>query len=547
MTSRSKKKKPKSEEKEQMSSSALRGVIYGRYSEGGNQTDQSLEGQVRECRKYAEDNNISIVGMYLDPHISGKDAENRPEFQRMIKDSDKKLFDVVIVWKTDRFARNRYDSARYKERLKRNGVAIRYAAEHIPDSAEGIILESMLEGMAEYYSADLRQKIMRGMRESAYKCKVLSTPPIGYKTGADRHYEIDPETGPLISRVFELFNQGAKQVDIATYMNQLGLRTAKGNPLRGSSISKIVTNEKYIGVYEYKPAGIRIEDAFPAIVSKDVFFAAQNRIEKQKNGSYSNRNRGRPAKRNYLLSGLIFCGECGSPMNGETTRKKYDSGETADYGYYVCREHRRSKKAKVQEGRTHLIVHLEVIEEAVKEVIKEVIVNPGLRATIQKYVVELSVEKESHIQIKALKARKKSAESSISNLIGALEQGIYSEAVTGRLKSLEQEVYTVSKEIKKLENMSGEVTKKANWMLDCIHADKELTEEDWRQLVQIFIKSVTCYSNGVVEICLNFYNRPIPDSQFFRVKVQKCINDYLKKQRKRRFREYSRRLHNPIG
>lgn len=125
MTSRSKQRKPKSEDKEKTPSSALRGVIYGRYSEGGNQTDQSLEGQVRECRKYAEDNNISIIGMYLDPHISGKDAENRPEFQRMIKDSDKKLFDVVIVWKTDRFARNRYDSARYKERLKRNGVSIR--------------------------------------------------------------------------------------------------------------------------------------------------------------------------------------------------------------------------------------------------------------------------------------------------------------------------------------------------------------------------------------------------------------------------------------
>ena len=244
---------------------------------------------------------------------------------------------------------------------------------------------------------------------------------------------------------------------------------------------------------------------------------------------------------------MIFCGECGSPMNGETTRKKYDSGESVDYGYYVCREHRRLNKAGIQDKHTHLIVTLELIEDAVKEVIKDVIVNPGLRETIQKYVVELSVEKECHLQIKALKVRKKTAKSSISNLLGALEQGIYSDSVTERLKSLEQEVYTIDREISKLENISGEVTKKTDWMLECIHADKELTEADWRKLVEIFIKSVTCYSNGVVEICLNFYNRPIPDSQFFRVKVQKCINDYLKKQRKRAFRENSRCLHNPIG
>lgn len=115
----------------------LRGVIYARYSNGGNQTDQSLEGQVRDCREYADTHNIRIVEEYLDAHISGKDAENRAEFQRMIADSNKGGFDVLIVWKTDRFARNRYDAARYKEHLKRNGVAVRYAKEDIPQGAEG--------------------------------------------------------------------------------------------------------------------------------------------------------------------------------------------------------------------------------------------------------------------------------------------------------------------------------------------------------------------------------------------------------------------------
>lgn len=143
----------------------MRTVIYARYSEGGKQTEQSIEGQVRECKEYAKAQGLTIVDKYIDRHITGK-TDHRPNFQRMIKDSSKHLFDAVLVWKTDRFARNRYDSAIYKNALKKNGVKVLYAKENIPDGPEGIILESMLEGMAEYYSAELSQKIKRGMRKA---------------------------------------------------------------------------------------------------------------------------------------------------------------------------------------------------------------------------------------------------------------------------------------------------------------------------------------------------------------------------------------------
>ena len=128
-------------------------VIYARYS-SDNQREESIEGQIRECTAYAEKNGITIVKHYIDRAISAK-TDNRPEFQQMIKDSDKKLFDIVLVWKLDRFARNRYDSARYKTQLKKNGVKLMSATEIISDGPEGIILESVLEGYAEYYSADL--------------------------------------------------------------------------------------------------------------------------------------------------------------------------------------------------------------------------------------------------------------------------------------------------------------------------------------------------------------------------------------------------------
>ena len=119
-------------------------VIYARYS-SDNQREESIEGQIRECTAYAEKNDITIVKHYIDRAISAK-TDNRPEFQQMSKARDKKLFEIVLVWKLDRFARNRYDSARYKTQLKKNGGKLMAATEIISEGPEGIILESVLEG-----------------------------------------------------------------------------------------------------------------------------------------------------------------------------------------------------------------------------------------------------------------------------------------------------------------------------------------------------------------------------------------------------------------
>ena len=154
-------------------------VIYARYS-SDNQREESIEGQIRECTAYAEKNGITVIKHYIDRAFSAK-TDNRPEFQQMIKDSGKKLFDVVLVWKFDRFARNRYDSARYKNLLKKNGVKVISARENISEGSEGIILEAMLEGYAEYYSAELSEKVIRGLTDNALKCKYNGgTVPMGY-------------------------------------------------------------------------------------------------------------------------------------------------------------------------------------------------------------------------------------------------------------------------------------------------------------------------------------------------------------------------------
>ena len=138
-------------------------VIYARYS-SDKQTEQSIEGQLNVCNDYAKTNNIIVVGTYVDRAMTGKN-DNRADFQKMLRDSNKRAWDTVLVYKLDRFSRNKYEMATHKKTLRDNGIKLVSVMENIPDTPEGIILESLLEGMAEYYSAELAQKVTRGMNE----------------------------------------------------------------------------------------------------------------------------------------------------------------------------------------------------------------------------------------------------------------------------------------------------------------------------------------------------------------------------------------------
>ena len=197
-------------------------VIYARYS-SDNQREESIEGQLRECMQYAEFNNIQIVGNYIDRAQSAK-TDHRPEFQHMIKDSYKNLFDTVLVWKLDRFARNRYDSAYYKNVLKKNGVRVISAKESISQGADGILLESILEGYAEYYSAELSEKVKRGMTENALKAKANGVrAPFGYYVDEQDHYQIDEATAPIVKEIYALYLGDTKVNDIAKLLTSRGV------------------------------------------------------------------------------------------------------------------------------------------------------------------------------------------------------------------------------------------------------------------------------------------------------------------------------------
>lgn len=179
----------------------MKAVIYSRHS-SDSQREEPIEGQICECTEYAERSGMTILRSYIDRALSAKTAD-RPEFQHIITDRVKGLFDAVLVWKLDRFSRDRYDSAHYKRILRKNGTKVISVKENISNGSEGIILESMLEDYDEYYSAELSEKIQRGQKENALNTTNNGgNAPLGYFVGENGVLAIDPMTAPLCLRFF---------------------------------------------------------------------------------------------------------------------------------------------------------------------------------------------------------------------------------------------------------------------------------------------------------------------------------------------------------
>lgn len=257
----------------------MKAVIYARYS-SDSQREESIEGQIRECTAFAEKNGITVLRHYIDRAYSAK-TDNRPEFQNMIKDSGKKLFDMIIVWKLDLFARNRYDSARYKAQLKKNGVKVVSATEVISEGAEGIILESVLEGYAEYYSADLSEKVIRGMTDNALKCKYNGgTLPIGYIIDDEQHFQLDPLTSPYVLEAFKRYDEGATMTEVRDWLNGKGVKNTKGQAMTYNSVQRLLNNRRYIGEFKYRD--VVVPNGIPAIVPLDLFEQVQEKMAKNK-------------------------------------------------------------------------------------------------------------------------------------------------------------------------------------------------------------------------------------------------------------------------
>ena len=288
-------------------------VIYARYSSYG-QTEQSIEGQMRECMEYAAKNDITVLDSYIDRAMTGTN-DNRTEFQRMMKESAKRAWDLVLVYKLDRFSRNKYEMAIHRKTLRDNGVRLVSVKENIPDTPEGIILESLLEGMAEYYSVELAQKVMRGQRETRIKGNYCGGGiPYGYrveKKDGEKKYVINENEAAVVIRIFEEYAAGKIGRKIIEDLAKDGIYGRDGKPFGRCAIYGILQNERYVGIYRHKTDGVFL-NTFPRIVPQPIFDTVRVICENNAMG-------GHPTDDNpYLLRGKVFCGYCGAKIRGDS-------------------------------------------------------------------------------------------------------------------------------------------------------------------------------------------------------------------------------------
>ena len=451
-------------------------VIYARYS-CSNQREESIEGQLKVCYEFAKRNNYNVIGEYIDEAISGK-TDKRPQFQQMIEDSNKKIFKGILVYQLDRFARNRYDSAIYKAKLKKNDVRVFSARENISDDASGILMESVLEGMAEYYSAELAQKVNRGLDTNAEHClSTGGTIPLGFYIGNDKKYHINNETAPIVVKIFEMYANGNTMKKIIDYLNSMNYKTVKGNSFNKNSIYRMLSNKKYIGYYIYKD--LQIKDGIPQIIDDELFKKCQRIIEKNKKAPARTK-----AEEEYLLTTKIFCGKCNSQMVGISGKGRNKN----KYCYYKC-------KNSIEKSCDKKTVSKEYIENIVVNKTKKFLTDKNIKKVAEK-VVELCKKSNNTDTLKYLIKQQKKVELEINNLLKVLESGKISDLIIDRISVKKGEKENIEKQIliekTKTPDLSFEKVVK---FLESFRSGNINDIKYRKSLINVFVNKVIVYEN----------------------------------------------------
>ena len=456
----------------------MKAVIYARYS-SDNQREESIEGQVRECQSFAERKGYSVIRTYIDRALSGTRADNRPEFQQMISDSTLREFQYVIVWKIDRFSRDKFDSVKYKYALKSSGVSVISATEPIDGSPEGQMMESAFEGISVYYIKDLAQKTSRGMTENAIKDKFNGgTLTFGYMIDENHHFQLDPVNAPIVLDVFTRYSEGETIRSILDDINSK--MSNNGRKFTYHFLNWMLNNRRYLG--EYKFQDTVNNEAIPPIVTQELFDKCQHRlnVNKHKAGSFKNN------KEKYLLTGKIFCGICGATISGISGTGKCKS----IYRYYKCmnvKKHKCNKKP----------VQKELIENIVLNAAMDIFKDKALVKRISKACFDLQ-SKESPM-LPALKRRLRENQKEIKNLMKAIKAGIVLKTTKSELEKLEaeQEQLETNIAIEKLVKPVIPQEKIQAWLMNFAAAD--LSDKSQKQkIINIFVNSVYVYDDRVV-------------------------------------------------
>ena len=447
-------------------------VIYARYS-SDNQRHESIDAQIRACEQYAKDAGLIVFKTYIDEARSATN-DDRPQFKQMLLDSKKHEFQFIIVHKMARFARNRYDSAIHKNELKKNRVQLLSVLEKLDGSPESIMMESIIEGMAEYYSVNLSREVMKGMKENALKClHTGGKPPLGYDVDpVTKKYIINEDEAEIVRLIFKMYVNGFGYNAIIDKLNELDYTSKYGRTISKSSLSNLLDNEKYMGVYTFnisaprnsleikhysgsrKPEDqiIRVADGIPAIITKEDFEKVRLRKAANKKATATFK-----AKEVYLLSGLVTCGECGARMIGNT---KNSGTRKIKHVTYRCGNRYSKHKCSNKE------IRREYLEDFVLDQMMYKLFTPS---NIRTFTTELqkmvkTQNPEVHAQLARLKKEKASLTTQQTNLVTAIKLGQALEILIPELNHIKE----------KLAQVEASVVQTQNTLSDAPHITEEM-------------------------------------------------------------------------
>ena len=420
---------------------APRAAVYIRYSSENQRDGYSVEYQLDECKKYINEHGFSFEKAYIDEAVSGKSTNNREAFFSLLSDVKNGLYDVVIVYKYSRFARNLMEATLYRQQIEKHGAKLISAMERIDDSTpEGRMMRNIIMTMDEYYSDNLSTFVQSSMYTAAKQGKYLGgNPPYGFQINENGEFIENKAEADIVRRVFALRAAGAMPADILRIFLDEGVRGRGGKPFTQQLLNKIVRSEKYIGTYKYKVKGyepVYIENAFAPIVDKKTWDAVQILIDKN---AQKTAPKGRARKNVYPLTGKIFCACCGEPFTG--------NNKGNGIAYYTCRG--QDKLHICKNGS----VLKPVLEDYVFGKIKELILSENHVDEIARIVLDTldssNADENIETDIKALKKEKAAIERKLENLLDLMLDGEISKDILNKKSTdLQAELKAIDKELK---------------------------------------------------------------------------------------------------
>ncbi len=385
----------------------MKAVAYCRYSSENQRDGYSIEAQVSAIRAFCEKEKIELIKFYIDEAASAT-KDNRDAFQDMISDSKKSEWDYVIVHKLDRFARNRYDSALYKKVLLDNNVKVLSVLEHLDDSPESVIMEGLLEAMAEYYSKNLAREVKKGLDERAKKfVSVNGSVPYGYRLVNDQ-YEIAPDEALIIKELYERIAKGETPNVVVLDIASRGVKTKRGNSFNKVKPLKLLSNPIYKGAFKHVDDEL-VEGVIPAIVSKDLWNEV-NQLHLKNIDSFGKPFKEAQARKKegfYLLTGYLYCGICGKHFVGHKSTLININNTSSSKPKYINYHYRCATKAnaKTIKGCTAKLIKKELLEDFTQRLIEACIFSDDTLDMIVTTLEDLVNQKR--VPVSDLKAIKK--------------------------------------------------------------------------------------------------------------------------------------------